>query len=946
MGFFGGNRGGNDRDDLGPPPDPFRFPDSGDRYRTTGNQRRVLGVTAAVLVIFFTLEALKSIYVDALWFDSVNFESVFRTEITARIVLFLAGTLVAALVIGANIAVARRLAPREPEESFIEDIDPNAIRRVTTVLAVAVTAFVALIFGASAAGTWDTALSALRAVQFGLQDPEFNRDVSFYLFTLPAYHTAQGWVLALLVVSTLASAAVYVLAYSLQRFVLTVTRGMRIHLSLLVGIALIVVAFGTWLSIFDLASHEAGVVAGATYTDVHARVPMLSVLAVLMALTGGAIAVNGIVGSSYRVAVFGIGLVVFVSVVGTGLYPAGVEALQVKPNELQTESEYIARNIKMTRIAYGLDKVEETNFPARPSLTAAQIDANPVTTDNVRLWDPTPLRDTFNQIQSIRPFYTFVDVDVDRYTYDGATRQVMLSARELDATRAGAANWTQQVLQLTHGFGAVASPVNDARDEGLPVLLTSDLPPVGTAIPITEAGARIYFGERTDHYVVVRTNVPEFDYPVGDSSKDTRFEPDRGIRLATAWRRLALAWELGDTNLLISGQLGADSRVLMHRSLTDRIKKVAPFLQLDPDPYAVVLDGRIMWMQDAFTSSANFPYAQHRNGVNYMRNSVKILVDASTGDMTFFLMTPDDPIIQTWARIFPDLFTPLSQMPPGLVTHLRYPEQLFKVQAGIYQRYHITDPRGFFLGEDAWNIPLQPTSASRQALQPYYVTMKLPGEANEEFVLVMPFTPRNKENTVAWLAARSDGKFYGALRAYRFPTDTLVFGPAQIEARIDQHPGISQQMTLWNQSGSHVIRGNLLMIPIADSFLFVEPIYLQAENSPLPELKRVIVANGNNIAMEPSFRDALEVVIGRRQSSLPGVQGGSQQSGSQQPTATPPPAGTPRPSGTATPRPSGTPAPGDLRGLIDQARQASQSTQQELDRLKALLDQIDTQSPR
>ncbi len=941
MGFFGGNRGGNDRDDLGPPPDPFRFPDRNDGYRTTGNQRRVLGLTAAVLVIFFALEALKSIYVDALWFDSVNFESVFRTEITARIVLFVAGTIVAALVIGLNIGLARRLAPREPEESFIEDIDPTAIRRVTTVLAVAITAFVALIFGASAAGTWDTALSALKAVQFGLQDPEFNRDVSFYLFTLPAYHTAQGWLLALLVVSTLASAAVYVLAYSLQRFVLNVNRGMRVHLSLLVGIALIVLAFGTWLSVFDLASHEAGIVAGATYTDVHARMPMLYLLALLMALTGGAIAVNGFLGTSYRVAVFGIGLIVFTAAVGTGMYPAAVQALQVQPNELQTETEYIARNIKMTRIAYGLDKIEETNFPARPQLTAAQIDANPVTTDNVRLWDPVPIRDTFNQIQSIRPFYTFVDVDVDRYTYNGATRQVMLSARELDVSRAGAANWTRQVLQLTHGFGAVASPVNDARDEGLPVLLASDIPPVGTAIPLTEAGSRIYFGERTDHYVVVRTNVPEFDYPTGDTGKETRFEPDRGIRLASAWRRLALAWELGDTNLLISGQLGADSRVLMHRALNDRIKKVAPFLQLDPDPYAVVMDGRIMWVQDAFTSSGNFPYSQHRNGVNYMRNSVKVLVDAATGDMTFFLMTPDDPIIQTWARIFPDLFTPASQMPPAMVNHLRYPEQLFKVQTDIYQRYHITDARAFFVGEDAWNIPLQPAAASKQALQPYYVTMKLPGEANEEFVLVMPFTPRNKENTVAWLAARSDGKFYGSLRAYRFPTDTLVYGPTQIEARIDQHPGISQQMSLWNQSGSHVIRGNLLMIPIDDSFLFVEPIYLQAENSPLPELKRVIIANGNNIAMEPSFREALDVVLGRRASTLPGVQGGQQQ-----PTATPSPAGTPRPTSSATPRPSGTPSPADLRSLIDQARQASQTTQQELDRLKALLDQIDSQSPR
>jgi uncharacterized membrane protein (UPF0182 family) len=945
MGFFGGGGrdDGGDHGELGPPPDPFRLPHRGDRYGGGNGQRRMLGFLAAAMVLFFTADALKTIYVDGLWFASISFSSVFRTELNARVALFFAGAAVALVVLGVNVGLARRLAPREPEESFLEDIDPASIRRVVTAIAIALTAFVALIFGASAGGAWDIALPAMNAVQFGLNDPQFGRDVSFYLFTLPALHTLQGWVLALIVVSTLAAAAVYVLSYSLQRFVLNVTTGMRIHLSILVGLALVVLAFGTWLSVFDLASHEAGVVAGATYADVHARIPMLYVLALLTLLVGVATALNGVLGTSFRVPAFGLGLIAFAAVVGTGIYPAAVESLQVQPNELQTESEYIARNIRMTRIAYGMDHVQETNFPARPALTAAQIDANPVTTDNIRLWDPTPLRDTFNQIQSIRPFYTFVDVDVDRYPIDGKTQQTMLSVRELDVARSGAANWTRQVLQLTHGFGVVASPVNAARDEGLPVLLVSDIPPTGDAIPVTEAGSRIYFGERTDHYVVVRTNVPEFDYPVGDSSKDTRFEPDRGIPLASAWQRLALAWELGDTNLMISGQLGADSRVLMHRTLTDRIHKVAPFLQLDPDPYAVVLNGRVMWVQDAFTSSPNFPYAQHRNGINYIRNSVKVLVDAGTGDMTFFLMTPDDPIIATWAKIFPNLFTPLSAMPLGLTNHLRYPEAMFKMQADIYQRYHITDPRAFFVGEDTWNIPVQPAQQSGRPLEPYYVTMKLPGEANEEFVLVMPFTPRNKENTVAWLAARSDGQFYGALRAYRFPTDTLVFGPVQIEARIDQNPGISQQMTLWNQSGSHVIRGNLLMIPIADSFLFVEPIYLQAENSPLPELKRVIVANGNEIAMEPSFVDALDVVLGRKDSTLPGGPSGGLQ-------APRPPAGsaTPRPTAAAgsTPAAGATPSPQDLRTLIDQARQASGNAQGELDRLKGLLDQIESQSSR
>lgn len=938
MGFFGGDRG--DRGDLGPPPDPFRLPQRRDPF-PGGGQRRLLGILAAGLVLFFALDALKSIYVDRLWFDSVAFSSIFRTELTARVVLFAAGTVIALLVIGANVALARRLAPNEVEESFIEEIDPEAIRRVVTVISIALTAFVSVIFGASAAGAWDIVLPAMNAVAFGLQDPQFGRDVSFYMFTLPAYHFAQSWLLALLVVSAIGAGAVYLLSYSLQRFVLNITEGMRVHLSLLFGVALVVVAAGTWLSVFDLTSHEAGIVAGATYADVNARIPMMYVVALLTLLVGVGTAVSGVIGTGYRVPAFGLGLVAFATIVGTGLYPAAIQQFEVGPNELEAESQYIDRNIRMTRIAYGLDDVQETNFPARPALSPAQVDANPVTVENIRLWDPAPLRDTFNQIQSIRPFYTFTDVDVDRYRINNRTRQVMLSVRELEISRAGQANWTRQVLQLTHGFGAVAAPVNEFRDEGLPVLFLSDIPPTGDTIPLTEAGARIYFGERTDHYVVVRTNVPEFDYPVGDSGKDTRYEPDRGIPLASAARRLALAWELGDTNLLISGQLGADSRVLMRRALGERIRTVAPFLQLDPDPYAVIMDGRIMWVQDAFTTSERFPYSQHRGQINYIRNSVKVLVDAATGDMTFFLMEPNDPVAATWGRVFPNLFRPMEEMPQLLREHLRYPEAMFTLQADIYQRYHITDARAFFIGEDVWNIPLQPTSQQRQPVEPYYVTMKLPGETDEEFVLVMPFTPRNKENTIAWLAARSDGRFYGSLRSYRFPTETLVYGPAQVEARIDQQPGISQQMTLWNQSGSRVIRGNLLMIPIDDSFLFVQPIYLQAQNSPLPELKRVIVANGNAIAMEPTFREALEVALGRRNSSLPGVSNNPQAQpgtpGQPSPTATP---GSPRPTVT------GTPGGQDLRGLIDDARRASDNAQSELDRLRRLLDQIESQSPR
>ena len=931
MGFF------DDRGDLGPPPEPFRI---GRARGYSGSPRllRWVGVGVGLLILFVALNVGKSIYVDVLWFDSVGYESVYRKAIVARVVLFLLGAVISAAVIGGNIWLARRLAPEGTEESFIEEVDPQAIRRIGTVIMVASTMFMALIFGSALGGSWQTILSWLNGVEFGVTDPEFGRDASFYMFDLPAYHHLQSWLLALLVVSVFSVGAVYALTFSLQRFVLNVTRPVRIHLSILIGLLLFVIAAGIWLGMFDLISAPGGIVDGATYTDVHARVPVRYLLIVLTAFAGAAVIASAFLSTSYRVPAVALGGIAVAGILGGVIYPSAVQSVQVRPNELEKEEEYIARNIEFTRLAYGLEGVEETNFPGRVALTVAEIDANTDTTRNVRVWDPAPLLDTFNQIQSIRPFYVFNDVDVDRYMLGGVKRQVMLSVRELDIRRVEA-NWTREQLQLTHGFGAVIAPVNESRDEGLPVLLTRDIPPVGDQIPVSIEGGRVYFGERTDHTVVVRTNVAEFDYPLGEGNAETRYEPDRGIRLSSVLRKAALAWELRDANLLISGQLGSDSRVLMHRSLSDRIKKVAPFLSLDPDPYAVILEGQLYWIQDAYTSSGRFPYSQHRGGTNYIRNSVKIVMNALTGDMTFYLVQPDDPVAATWAKVFPDLFTSGGDMPEELRAHLRYPEELFQLQSDIYLKYHITDPRVFFVGEDVWNVPLHRAAQREEPLKPYYLTMSLPGETDEEFVIVMPFTPANKQNTVGWLAGRSDPEHYGKLRAYRFPTDTLVYGPAQIEARIDQTPGISQQLTLWNQSGSQVIRGNMFMIPIAESFLFVEPVYLQAENSRLPELKRVVVANGNDIAMEPTFQEALDVVLGRRASTLPGALPLQQPAPGA--TATPGPS-TPTPAATVT----ASPTPGDLQTLIDEARRASDAAQQDLDRLRRLLDQIESQSRR
>ena len=918
MGFF------EDRDDAGSPPDPFRI-GGGGAFRSP-IALRWIGVGAAILVLFVVANVAKSIYVDWLWFDSVSYGSVFRTIVFWKVSLFAAGAAASALVIGLNIWLARRFAPEGVEESFIEEVDPQAIRRIVTIALVAATLFLAVIFGSVAGGAWETILLWTNGVSFGATEPAFGRDISFYLFDLPALHFFQVWALWLVIVSAAAAGAVYGLTLSLQRFELNITRGMRIHLSILVGLILLLIAFGTRLGIWDLATSPGGLIAGATYADMNARVPVRWVLAIIAALAGVTVIANAFLFSGYRLPIFVIGLWAVTGLVGGAIYPSIVQRTVVDPNQLEKERSFIARNIEWTRRAYGLEGIVETTFPAEPATTIEEIEANPATISNIRLLDARPLRDTFNQLQSLRPFYFFNDVDLDRYEIDGAPRQVMISARELDIRRVQNPNWTQRRLQLTHGFGAVIAPVNKVTAEGQPELLTKDIPPVGDVIPISPDGARIYFGELTSQYVIVNTSEDEFDFPVGESFEPTNYKPDRGIRLSNILRRFTLAWDLGDTNVLISGRIGSGSRLLMNRSLRDRISEVTPFLTLDSDPYLVVQDQQLLWIQDAYTTSGRFPYSQPAGSINYIRNSVKITVDAITGDMTFYLVDEEDPIVRTWAKVFPDLFTPFDEMPAFIRSHLRYPEDLFRLQAERYLKYHITNPDVFFIGEDIWNIPTEKFRQQEQPVDPYYVIMTLPGEEREEFVLILPFTPRNKQNTIAWLAGRSDGRFLGAMRAYRFPTDDLVFGPAQIEALIDQDTGISQQLTLWDQAGSEVIRGNLLMIPIGESFIYVEPIYLQAETGRLPELKRVVVANGNEIAMEPTFKAALDVVFGLRASTLPGA--GEFTSG-------PTPAAPPAPALGAAAAPSG-----DLADLLNQATDAADAAQREINRLSDIIDAI------
>jgi uncharacterized membrane protein (UPF0182 family) len=928
LGFFDNRERGGDNT-----PPPFDLNTSRNTQFPIPNRILVIGVVGLILLI--VLSVLKGFYVDLLWFDSVGYDSVFWKSITAKTLLFLLGLFISILVLGTNIWLARKLSPQGPEQSFIEEIDVSALRKVVSVILIAATLLLAVIFGSVAGSSWQTILAWINGIDFaGRTDPQFGRNISFYMFQLPAYQMIQGWFLSLIVMSVLGSVAVYGLSISLQGFQLQITRGMRIHLSVLVGLIFILISIGTYLSIFELVLSEGGIIFGATYTDINAVLPARYVVVALALFAGLVTIANGFLSNNgYKLPLFAFSIWVIAGIVGGAIYPNFVQSFQVAPNEREREVSYIQRNIEATRYAYGLDEITNNDFPAEQSVTIEAIEANPKTLDNIRLLDPRPLRDTFNQVQAIRQFYEFTDVDVDRYVVNGEPRQVMLSARELDISGAQQRNWTQERLQLTHGFGAVVAPVNKVIDEGLPDFITKDIPPASEEIELSIEGSRLYFGEITDQYVIVNSNEVEFDYPLGEGNAETSYEADRGIKLSSFGRKLALAWDLGDTNILISSQINSDSRLLLHRNIKDRISQVAPFLILDRDPYIVIIDGQLKWIQSAYTTSNRYPYSQPRGNVNYIRDSVKIVVDAVTGDMTFYLIDEEDPVVGTWAKIFPELFTPNASMPSSIRDHLRYPLDMFSLQSNLYLRYHITDPNVFFIGEDFWNIPTERFFQQEQPVEPYYVLMTLPQveqvdnvtQENLEFSLIMPFTPRNRQNTVAWLAGRSDGADYGSLVAYRFPTDDLVFGPAQIEARIDQNPGISQQITLWDQAGSEVIRGNLLMIPIGQSFLFVEPIYLQADTSRLPELVRVVVANGNAIAMERTFEEALDVVLGRTSSSLPedNVIGGISSDNSQKETS------------------DIKPVSGDTNQLIEQARESLEDVESELSKLKRVIDALE-----
>ncbi|MFW5955381.1 MAG: UPF0182 family protein, partial [Rhodothermales bacterium] len=714
------------------------------------------------------------------------------------------------------------------------------------------------------AGLFDQFLRFLGNVSTGLVDPIFGHDVSFYLLRYPFIGSIQSVVLTISILTIGLSVGVYVWMGSVMvdRGRLIAPRPVVRQMSVNIAIFIAAWAAGYFLRRYELLFESGGTVHGVGYIDHNVMIPALWTMIVASIVLIALLIFNL---QKARAQLLGVGVVAYVvlMVIGLGIVPALVQRFSVEPNELQMEYPYIENNIRFTRLAYGLDTVREEPYPALPSLTYDDILENEETIENIRLWDPRLLIQTFRQIQEIRTYYQFYNVDIDRYTIDGQPTQVMLSARELAQRLPSRADtWINRHMQYTHGYGITMNAVAEVGPEGNPELLVRDLPPV-SEVDLEIVQPAIYYGEQIPTYRIVNTDVPELAYPSGDENVYTHYDGQGGVRLSTIWHRLLFAFYHGDTNILLSDLIHSESRLQFWNRIQERIRRIAPFLRLDNDPYLVATENGLVWIQDAYTTSRTFPYSEpvSRAGLNYMRNSVKVVVDAYHGSVIFYVADPEDPIVNAYRRMFPTLFRDLAELPDNLNAHLRYPQDFFDIQVDRFIRYHMTIPQVFYNNEDLWTRPTEQYGGRAIPMEPYYVQTKLPGEDQLEFLLMTPLTPEARDNMIAWMAARSDPGHYGELVVYKLPKERLIYGPSQIESRIDQNTEISQQLALWDQRGSRVIRGNLMVIPIEESFLYVEPVFLIAEGTQIPQLRRVIALFGERVAMEPTLDQALAAVF-------------------------------------------------------------------------------------
>lgn len=821
-----------------------------------------LGFIGAALVVVFLTAPVVGFITENQWFDALGIGSVYRTRVLLQVLLFF-GSLILSLAFGLiNVIVALRL--RSGASLRALGVRRSTVRTPAGYIALTAVALVALILSSGASSNWDQLALFTHASSTGLREPVFGLDISFYLLQLPFLHSISSWLFTLVFLNLLVAAGLHF--WRGETIDLRISGRAMAHLSALLGGLGLVIAFSVFLGRYDLLYAHNGVVFGAGYTDVNARIG----LAVAQAVLGVALAAVLFANIVLRRPVLAAGAVA-VWIVGSiivGAYPAAVQRFTVTPSELSQEQPYIKREIGFTRSAYGLGQVQVRDYSGDAPITPDEVAGDSATIDNLRLWDNSQIQETYQQLQSIRTYYTFHQIDLDRYQVGGRLQQVEISARELDQNRlpSQAQNWVNQKLAYTHGYGLAASPVSAVVGEGLPDYVVGDIPPTGS-IQITQP--QLYFGQVTNGYVLAPSAQAEFDFPKGDQNASNNYTGTHGVKLDGANRAL---WSLrtGDFNLLISPQITKNTQVLFRRNIQDRISAVAPFLGLYDSPYTVVVNGHIYWVQDAYVTASTYPYSQTvpedialpgaGTQANYVRNSVKVVVDAYQGTTDFYISDPTDPIIKAYSATFPSLFRPLSAMPAALRQHLRVPPTQFSVQAELYGTYHIEDPTVLYQREDVWELALP---------HPYYVLMRLPGEAQAEYLQIIPFEPRGKQNLVAWLAVRNDPAHYGEMVAFTLPKDKVVLGPQQVASRINQTPAFSSDKTLLNQQGSSLIEGNLLAVPIGNSFLYFEPIYLRANSSPgstsLPELKRVILADATGqspVAYQPTLQQALSQLIG------------------------------------------------------------------------------------
>ncbi len=826
-----------------------------------------------VILVFGGSGYFISLYTNWLWFGEVGFQTIFTTLLWTKIGFSALLFCLFFLIVWGNIKLANRSFPQNMEwydenSVFLKEthIPTEKIKRILLY----VTLFVSFLTGTGGLSRWQEVLYFLHGGTFGIQDPIFHRDIGFYTFQMPFYEFISDWFFTAIIFSFIAVLIIYFInhAISFLRGKFSINPRTIQHLSVLLAVLALLKGFQYWLATFDLLySTRSSALYGATYTDIHAQLLAYHVLMVITVLVAVMLLVNMRL-RKIRTVVVSLILWIAVSFLLGTIYPEIVQKFSVTPNEFTREKPYIANNIQFTNAAYGMDKIKELDFPVAESLNREVINRNAPTIRNIRLWDHRPLLSTYKQIQVIRQYYDFHDVDIDRYHIGNEYVQTMLSAREISSPPSP--SWINDHLVFTHGYGLVATRVNEVAPEGLPTLLVKDIPPV-SPVGMKIDRPEIYFGETQKDYILVKAREKELDYPKGNDNVYTIYQGTAGIPLNSYFRKLMFSYLFGSSDLLFTNQLTADSRIVYRRSITERVQTIMPFLTYDPDPYIVISGGKLYWILDGYTQSDRYPYSQpYRDDFNYIRNSVKVVVDAYNGTVWFYVIDPSDPIIQTWMKIFPDAFKPIDQMPPDLKSHIRYPEKLFRVQSEMYGIYHMKDPQVFYNQEDKWTIPSEIfESQEKQPIEPYYIIMRLPGESKEEFMLMVPFSPATKSNMIAWMSADCDAADYGRLIVYKFPKEKQVYGPSQIEARIDQNTEISSQLTLWNQKGSSVIRGNLLVIPIEDSIMYIEPLYLKAEQSQIPEFKRVIIAYGDRISMEPTLEDALTSVFGGEATPVP-----------------------------------------------------------------------------